>query len=232
MLGDIVITHPFTQWSFFMTNILFMAGIVNEHAGSQLSLEGCVNHRKWPQSIKAIISVHPLLTTGIATSITHLHLTKTLGFRRVATGHNHTSELPGQAYRLYKEIRYCDRFYNPQTDYERLIMRPSEFFNHIKDYLECSTNTYLIEIDTIEGSCSKSISSLTFCERDFIWANDRSKGLSSYTSIVQSTQWESLSSYPGEHLLVSSITRIYVAVFRVILSPWELWYSSTPTLTQ
>ena len=48
MLGDIpkVFTHPFTQCSFSVTNILFMARIINEHSGSQLSLEGCENHRK------------------------------------------------------------------------------------------------------------------------------------------------------------------------------------------
>ena len=83
-----------------------------------------------------------------------------------------------QAYHSLPDIRHCDGYYVPQRDFRSLIMRHNEFFDYIKDDLECVTDSDLIGIVNREGLARLSISPFTSIEINFMRDIDRSKGLS------------------------------------------------------
>ena len=83
-----------------------------------------------------------------------------------------------QAYHSLPDIRHCDGYYVAQRDFRSLIMRHNEFFSYIRDDLECSTDSDLIDIVIREGLCQLSVSPFTSVEIGFMRDIDRAKGLS------------------------------------------------------
>ena len=67
------------------------------------------------------------------------------------------------------------------------MVRHNEFFNYMKDDLECSSDDDLLEIVTREVLCDKSTSPFTTSEINFMRAIDRAKGLS--TNHLYSAQY-------------------------------------------
>ena len=82
-----------------------------------------------------------------------------------------------QQYHTYQDIRYCEGYYIHQRDYKSLSSRHTEFFNYVKDNLECDTDQELLDIIIREDLCSKSLSNFSTSELEFMRLIDRAKGL-------------------------------------------------------
>ena len=107
-----------------------------------------------------------------------------------------------QQYHTYQDIRRCEGYYVPSRDFKSLINRHVEFFSFLKDNLECDSDDELLEIVVREQLGSKSVSSFTTYELDYMRIIDRSKGLPGNhlyraqfpTRITELLHWRSLSS--------------------------------------
>ena len=91
-----------------------------------------------------------------------------------------------QAYHSLPDITFCDGFYIPQRDYRSLITRHAEFFDYLKDDLDCTTDKDLVELVNREGLSIHSLSPFSNVEINFMRDIDGSKGLT--TNHIYSAQ--------------------------------------------